>query len=361
MKIIGLFLMAGLITFCSTIHAAQTASGTLFCWSLRFQQGEDSFGDSTLDLTGTTGTINGELTPWYSVYTHRSGFVLDWMGFPINGTLYLDLPDDPDANGNGFDDSFEVSQAAGGTSFGEYTTALGGGWVSATWSRVAGSKDGTCWLHLVDDTYGDLGTYRHTFEVLEYTGTITYTPGSNAVNGSVNLTNATDQLQGAVSFTKSSGNPHEQLTLAGGGWTNAALQTLAYATRTFNRDLFLLTNYYGGIFFDDGDLNTGAADYRTWELSIDDLNDADHDGIPDFSDEPQTSPRRPGLSLTKTSTNLWLTISGDVGRLHHVLESTNLATGNWKTNLSVTLTNDPQTVSMPLPTSPVRLWRALVP
>ena len=99
-----------------------------------------------------------------------------------------------------------------------------------------------------------------------------------------------------------------------------------------------------------------------WELSIDDLNDSDHDRIPDFSDEPAiASPRRPALSLMKTSTNLQLTISGDVGRLHHILESTNLTTGNWKTNLSLTLTNDPQTISMLLPSVPAKLWRALVP
>jgi hypothetical protein len=362
MKMIRVLLTAALITLSSTIHAAQTASATLFCWSLRFQQGTDSFGDSTLDLTGTTGTANGELAPWYSVYTHRSGFVLDWMGFPINGTIYLDLPLTFDANDNGFDDSFEVSQAASGTSDGEYTTALGGGLVTATWSRGAGSKDGTCWLHLVDDTYGDLGTYRHTFEVLEYTGSLTYTPGTNAVSGSVNLTNAADQLQGAVRFVKSISNPSNQLTLDVGGWTNAAQQMPIYASRTFYRDPTWPTNYYGTISFDDGDLNTGVADYRQWELSIDDLNDSDHDGIPDFSDEPSAaSPRRPVLTLTGTSTNLLLTISGDVGRLHHILEGTNLATGNWKTNLSLTLTNDPQTVSLPLPTTPVKFWRALVP
>ena len=77
--------------------------------------------------------------------------------------------------------------------------------------------------------------------------------------------------------------------------------------------------------FNDGDLNTAAEDYFSWELSIDNLNDTDHDGIPDFSDEPASArAAAPLLSLARGTTNLLLTISGDVDRLHHILESTNL-------------------------------------
>lgn len=358
MKILWVLLTAWLITSTFTTHAAQTAQATLFCWSLRFQQGENSFGDSTLDLSTLAGPPNGELAPSFP-YTHESGFVLDWMGFPINGSIYLDLPPYADANGNGFDDSFEVSQAVSGSADGEYTTALGGGTVSVTWSRVAGSSAGTCLLRLVDGTYGDLGTFRHTYEVLEYTGSLTYTPGSNTVSGSVNLTNAADQLSGPLSFRKSTGNPHNDLTLQTAFLTNAAQQTLSlFDIPDFTRDLSLRTNYYGLVEFNDGDFNTAEDDYYSWELSIDDLNDSDHDGIPDFSDEPQTaSPSPPLLSLTASSTNLLLTVSGDVGRLHRVLETTNLLTGNWLTNLSFTLSNNPQAVSLPLPPGAVKFWR----
>jgi hypothetical protein len=363
MKILWVILTALLITFSFAAPAAQTAQATLFCWSFRFQQGENSFGDSTLDLSTLAGPLNGELAPSASPYTHESGFVLDWMGFPINGTIYLDLPPYADANGNGFDDSFEVSQTASGTANGEYTTALGGGLVNATWSRGAGSKDGTCSLRLVDDTYGDLGTFQHAFEVLEYTGLLTYTPGSNVVSGGLNVTNAADQLQGPLSFSKVIANPHNNLTLQTAFLTNVTQQIFSlFDTTAFSRDLALRTNYYGGVEFNDGDLNTGGEDYYSWELSIDDLNDSDHDGIPDFSDEPQiASPRQPVLSFAGTSTNLLLTISGDVNRLYHILESTNLVAGNWKTNLSLTLTNDPQTVALPLPIVPIKFWRALVP
>jgi len=109
--------------------------------------------------------------------------------------------------------------------------------------------------------------------VLEYTGTLTYTPGANPVSGSVNLTNAVDQLLGPVNFVKSVADPHHHLTLQGAWLTNAAQHVLTlYQSSSFSRDLTPLTNYYGGVAFNDGELTTAAADYDNWELSIDDLS-----------------------------------------------------------------------------------------
>jgi len=364
MKTTALLLTALVIGTTNIIHATQTAQATLFCWSLRFQQGHGSF-DETLDFSTIPGTPNGELAPWFSFYTHSTGFALDYSGFPITGTMDLDLLPFTDANGNGFDDSFEVSQAAGGTSSGEYTTAGGGGTVSATWSRAAGSSAGTCWLHLVDDQFGDLGTFQHTFEVLEYTGPLSYTPGSNAVTGNVILTktgNPTATLFGPVQFQKSISDPFDELTLQPGGWTNDSSQTLTFDQDDYSRDLIIKSNYYGYVSFADGDLNTAAADYSLWLLSIDDSNDTDGDTIPDFSDNPgASSARRPLLTLSRNTTNLVLTISGDIGKLHHLLERANLSTGSWVTNRSVTLTNDPQTILVTAPIGPMKYWRALVP
>ncbi len=356
----GVFFATFLVTLASAAHATQTAQATFFCLSLRFEPGTNSANDSKLDLSTLPGPPNGELGTWFVIYSHRSLFSLDRMGFPINGTLYLDVPQIPDANTNGFDDNFEVRQAVTGTSYGEYTTGLGGGTITATWTRPAGSKDGTCRLHLVDDVQGNLGFYWHAFELLELKGPFTYTPGSNTVPASVNLTNATRQLEGPASFTKSAANPSNQLTLAAGTWTNAAQQSFTHPGGSFYRYAPWPTNYFGNLNFDDGEPATGGADYRRWVLSIDDLNDSDHDGIPDFSDDPVwVAPRRPALSLAFGNTNLLLTLSGDVNRLHHILESTNLFTGYWKTKLSLTLTNDPQTVSLPLPAGRVQFWRAL--
>lgn len=356
------FLIVLLILLSPALRASQTAKATLFCWSLRFQQGQGPT-DETLDLSTISGTPNGELAPWYSLYTHRSGFALDYSGFPITGNLFVDLPIGHDANDNGFDDNFEVSQGINDTSDGEYITALGGGAIYASWNRAPGSKDGSCSMHLVDDTFGDLGTYQFSFEVLEYTGDVSYTPGIANISANANLTNATDQLQGPAIFEKSISDPYNELLLDSISWTNNMTEAVTSGGAPIYRDEIWPTNYYGKIIFDDGDLTTSSPDYRTWELSIDDLNDYDSDEIPDFSDDPAPLPpaQPPQLSLTLTTTNLLLTIVGDVGRLHHILESTNLTEGNWVTNLSITLTNSPQEIELPLPDVSEKYWRAIVP
>ena len=341
---------------------AQSAHASLSCYSLRFHQAEDSFG-STLDLTTVSGPPNGELRPdesgWWT-----SGLILDYIGLPIYGTLYVDLPPFVDANDDGFDDVFQVSQAIGGLSTGYYETAVGGGTVSATWNRAAGAKDGTCRLHLVDDTYGDLGSFQHVFEVLEYTGSLTYAPAASVVNGSLQLTqagNPTGQVQGPASFVKVASDRYNQLDLQPGGWTNELGQPLLFGLSYIDRDQTWPTNYYGYV-ESDSDADTATFEpYSLWLLSIDDLNDADKDKIPDFSDDPSVvpPPRRHRQTLSPRVPNLWLTISGDVGSTNHVQSASNLASPSWQTVVAVKLTNDPQTVSVPLPATGAGFWRAL--
>jgi hypothetical protein len=93
-------------------------------------------------------------------------------------------------------------------------------------------------------------------------------------------------------------------------------------------------------------------------LSIDDPNDSNHNGIPDFSDDPSAAlPRAPKLDLAQTATNILLTIHGDVGRVHEIQQLSDLASNNWQTAVSVTLSKDPQTVSLPAPASQTMFWR----
>jgi hypothetical protein len=54
-----------------------------------------------------------------------------------------------------------------------------------------------------------------------------------------------------------------------------------------------------------------------------------------------------------------LSISGDIGRTHRILQKTVLNSANWTTNLSVQLTNDPQIVSLPLPPAATSFWQVL--
>ncbi|HKS35864.1 MAG TPA: hypothetical protein VJW76_01655 [Verrucomicrobiae bacterium] len=364
-------LVAGLLALSPfPVTAAQTAQATLFCFSLRFQQGSSTAGDFTLDLTtiDPPALPNGELAPAFGDPTHFSFFILEDQDLLISifGVIDVDVPENTDANQNGFADFFETSQAVSGTTSGTFATeAQDSGTVVATWSREAGAKDGNCDLRLRSQMFGDLGTFRHTFELLEYKGTLTYTPGTNRVACLVDLkqTGAPDNvLVGPMTFTKSPPDRFNVLGLQSGVWTNALSEPLSYDQDIFERDVGLKTNYWGFVDFADGDPSTTVDDYFTWMLSIDDMNDGDGDGIPDFSDDPVTSiVKQPELGLSRGPTTFSLTVSGTTGRLHEIQEATSLSQTNWNTIQSVTLTNDPQVVSLPIPATGDRFWRVRVP
>jgi hypothetical protein len=343
-------------------YSAQTTQARLFCWSVRFQRGFDQ--GFSLDLSTfdpPTSSPNGELGMLFSTYSHWSYFALnDTNGIPVVvGTLNLNVPFNVDASGNGFSDFFEVARPVSSTmTTGTFSSNIGDGTASATWSRAAGSKNGTCVL-----TLQTLGSFVHTFEIAEYTGNLAYAPGSNTVSGTVSLSqtgNAGNQFFGPLSFVKSSNNPFNLLQLQAGVWTNALSQTLSFSTNAFYRDSTWPTNYYGYVEFDDGDPNTSGLNYKLWTLSIDDLNDADQDGIPDFSDDPLPPARPPLLTLKLGTTNLLLIISGDVGRSHLIQTNASPGSTSWQLAQSVTLATNPQTVSLPLPTG-ITFLRALVP
>ena len=363
-------LVAGLLALSPfPATAAQTAQATLFCFSLRFQQGSSTAGDFTLDLTTADppAAPNGELAPTFDDPTHFSFFILEDQDLFITifGLIEIDVPDNADANQNGFSDFFETSQAVSATTSGTFATeAQDSGTVVATWNRAAGAKDGNCDLRLRSQMFGDLGTFSHTFELIEYKGPLTYTRATNRADGFVDLkqTGAPDNvLVGPMAFIRSPTDRFNKLNLQPGIWTNALSQLLDYDDDIFERDAGLKTNYWGFVDFVDGDPSTSVEDYFTWMLSIDDVNDSDGDGIPDFSDDQASSvAKQPALGLSRGPAGLSLTVSGTLGRLHEIQEATSLSPPNWNTIQSVTLTNDPQVVSLPIQAAGDRFWRVKV-
>jgi hypothetical protein len=189
---------------------------------------------------------------------------------------------------------------------------------------------------------------------LEYTGTLTYTPGSNAVSGTLNLVQTgvpANTWSGTVAFAKVPSDRFNSLTNEPGAWTDAGGATHSFTNHFFVRDPNYPTNYAGYIEFDnDGDLSTSHP-YAVWVLSITDTNDVNHNGIPDFSDDPTVlpPPRRPQISLARTATNLLFTIRGDVNRWHEIQQAPTITSTEWQPITSVTLTNDPQLVPVAFP------------
>lgn len=351
-------------------RGSETAHATLWCLSPRFQQSFDENELFSLDLSSESSEINGELVPFFYFFdpntTHSAYITIIDQLFSDEypGAMDLNVPEDADANGNGFADFFESSQGISATSSGSYNIPdLGSGAVDASWSRSPGSTQGTCVLTFNNTSFGNI-IFHASFEILEYTGDIAYTPGLSVVFANIGLTNtgdATKTFQGPLTFVKSETNRFNMLTLQAGIWTDENSTSLPFDSEYISRFPDWPTNYSGYFDFDDdGDFDTFQP-YSTWTFSIDDLNDADSDGIPDFSDDPMIAPpRNPSLALgVGMSENLLLTISGDIGHEYQIQANTSLSSTNWVNVSSVTLTNDPQTVSLPLPETMTKFWRVV--
>jgi hypothetical protein len=348
--------------------ATQLSQVHLYCLSVRISRGSTADGLYALELSSISGgpTMNGELLPSFTQPDHVAYFVLDDPTEiePIMGQMAVDVPSSDDVNQNGFPDFYEASQACSGKTTGEYITPFDSGTVQATWKRAAGATRGTCTMRLTSDTYGQLPDFNHFFDLLEYTGTLPYLPGTNTVTGQLNLalTGTPDsQWSGPILLVKSATNRFNQLEIQPGNLTNSTLRTLVFTNDFVQRDQTVLTNYYGYLDFEDGDLDSPDPDFLTWLISIDDPNDANQNGIPDFSDDPVTpQTQRPTLALSRTGSELNLIVTAPVGMSCELQSSTALPATVWAPTQTITITNQPQSVSLAYPAAKAQFWRLRV-
>ncbi|MGC3957059.1 MAG: hypothetical protein QM813_03570 [Verrucomicrobiota bacterium] len=366
--LILLWLSTALAIMPSATLATGSATVQLSNESIRMYPGDCSCG---FGLTWTISfssfytedppNANGEFAPLPqpATYSHWSWLVLeDPSMFASTTYAELNLPA-TDGNGNGTPDFFEVGQSVSTGSSGTYAIIWGPGYgvLNLQWSRTAGSRFGTCLLTMNDSILGLMGPFTHTFELIEpFAGTLTYTPGSNTVTGMISLAQTSQgaPVTGPVALVKSETNRFNLLTFTGGNWTNQS--------ETFAFDGGQLTRNPGHPTLYQGSLQNPGGNYRTWKLSIVDTNDANANGIPDLSDDPFTiaPPRRPLLALSHAQAHLQLRVSGDVGRTHLVQEAASPSTTSWTTVQSLTLTNDPQFLTLPLPAKSPTFWRVMV-
>jgi len=360
MKRTLLNLIAIVLCMPPTWAAPGKAEMRLHCLSLRFHPGTTTSVGLNYSLEITTdspaaSSLNGELAPLPpgAPSTHGCFYRLSGDVFfePVNGSFYLNLPEVKDANTNLIADFFEVDQAVSATTTtGAFEDLDRTGKVTTIWSREAKSKTGTCRLTM--DAYGL--TFNLAYEILEFAGTLTYSTAQTNVIGSIVLTNALRKLSGKVDLAKI--NPN-LLGLRAGSWTNETGQTLTY----FNSEELdrFGSDYVDFFVFKDGDLATGVDDYALWLLRINDPNDANRNGIPDLSDVPV--PRAPQLAVTRSDQQLLLSVSGVIGKRHDIERVSALGGTNWTVAVSLTLTNDPQTVAVPVPANGNAFWRVRAP
>ncbi|HEV2394390.1 MAG TPA: hypothetical protein VG146_18730 [Verrucomicrobiae bacterium] len=350
-----------------TAQASQTALLRLYNNSLRMYPGKCDCGLGgkfylyfssfyTEDIRQADGELLPVAQPAPAPY--GSYLILEDVSMSTSTTvIYLDVPSLDDANGDGLNDFLNSSQAVSTTTHGKYPDPWGArGYddVTAVWFRIAGATSGSCDITLDDRMLGPLGPFHHTFELVEYTGTLSYSPGSSSVAGSVLLGQtggAAAQMQGEARLVKSDADPFNVLTLQAGSWSADSNASLDFSASILTRNPSRPSWYTGQIL-------ANSADYRSWTLTIQDVNDSDHDGIPDLSDA-LAQPRPPQLSLVCAGANLRLTIRGDIGHDHIIQQADSPNAITWTTLQTLTLASDPQDISIPLPASAPKFWRVL--
>jgi len=360
-KWLSLFLALGT----PVLALANTAMVQMNGLSLRLGRGTEPFDIFTLELSSISDVRNGELFPVWGAepYTHAALLTLtDQTWFEeIPGSLLLEVPLH-DQDGNLIPDFFEVAHGVQTRTLGIYQfQGYGSGQVEAQWLRSAGSHAGTCVLNFRINPFQSLAVFTHSFEVLEYRGTLTYQPGAEWIEGTVQLeqTGRSElRWEGPVRFHRSPADPMNELILQPGGWTNASEQVLRYSTNYLFRETQRSTRYAAYFDFEDGAPDTPAPDYLTWIWSVEDRNDTDGDGVPDLSDPPPGG--SPALRLEIVRSGPWIELIGvgpGTGRWQ-LLQTTNLVTGPWQPVGTVVLTNAVQKLLRVQPEASPRYWRA---
>lgn len=332
--------------------------------SVRFQPGAASANALNYQLQLTTGSpegqaLNGELAPVPANASASHGAFYQMTGDiifePVFGTLFVDVPPSIDANTNGIPDFFDISEPVSGvTTAGTFQDMEQTGKITAVWNRTANAKDGLCRLTLE----GYNLTFAHAFEIIEFSGSLNYSSTTTNVTGSVQLAKVLEPERTFSGLLQLRKLGPDLLRMENGAWKNDTGLGVAYqvpedmarAGQRFTSDFF----------FRDGDPASPEEDFLFWIVRIVDPNDRNGNGVPDISDEEAIA-RLPALGIMPgSSTNVLLTISGDIGKRHQIEQSPTLAPAKWVNVIAPVLTNDPQTVSVPVRGAPL-FWRVRVP
>lgn len=337
--------------------AENTAQLRMFCLSVRVNAGEMGGGlGATLALFSGNdpGAPNGELWPLLDDpdFTHTSAilFADPVLDLEIPGALALNVPEDTDANGDGVPDFYQVAQDTSlvlSDGVFAFDDDFDFGPASGSWSRAAGQRTGSLELQLNGVEFGSLPPFQHTYEILEYAGTLKYVPGSGTITGRVDLVqveNPAATLRGPVVLKITATNAFE---FDESNLTNQFTETVRVSLGLLDMDPDYAFDYFGAFSFLDGDPATPEVDYELFLIGVDDPNDANGNGIPDLTDPPAGG-APPTLAIALLGANaISLSLTGEAGRTYGLETRGDLGAGTWGTLTNLTLTNATQSLTLP--------------
>ncbi len=259
------------------------------------------FGDVTTYFTtfnGTSGSflidsarggiVSGELRPrtttaglYEGAYAQATPLLI--VDF---GSYAVSLPT-ADSDQNGIPDAIQFDRdgnfSASGSGF-SVPTGLPFS-ISIRFNRSAGSADGT-YTATTQNAAGQANTVSGQYSLLSYQGSVSYTRGSSNTMG-VSVTGLFQggvTLTGSTTFTTANADQLSYAAFTGRDSAGTAYQaragTLTRSGNTYRGDLVLV----------DGLPQTSWADFTSYVFVITDLNDANGNGIPDFTDPAAIPP-----------------------------------------------------------------------
>lgn len=364
-----LLLPASIATFALIRLAAaeNTAQLRMYCFSVRVNTGETGGGLGTT-LSVFSGNDpdapNGEL--WAPLddpdFTHTSRIVFTdpSLDLSIPGVLALIVPEETDANGDGVPDFFQAAQETSQVlTEGAFDLTIDSGPASATWSRAAGQRSGSLELQFQGAEFGSLPPFQHSYEIIEFAGTLKYTPGSGTITGRVDLAqieNPAATLRGPVVLKITATNAFE---FDESNLTNQLGETVRVSLGLLDADPDYDFDYFGAFSFFDGDPATPEVDYELFRVGVNDPNDANGNGIPDLTDPPSAGGAPPSLAISLLGANaLSLSLTGEAGRTYGIQFRAALGSGTWGTLTNLTLTNTTQSLVLPR-TVPATFFQAM--
>ncbi|MBL9135227.1 MAG: hypothetical protein JNK85_05135 [Verrucomicrobiales bacterium] len=348
--------------------ASRNAQVRLFCLSLKVEPGvAREFGlESTLTFTSSDfASPNHEFYPLFEDdLTHATIFRMESAQFPepLLGEMALLAPDTLDGNTNGIPDLYEVAVGVPSTTLdGLWISDLGRGTAQATWHREAGQLRGSVKIQMTSDEFGVLPAFTHAFEILEYGGTLSYVPETNAIRGTVDLKRVgidAQRLSGPMIFTREATNRFRQFAIGESQITNELGQVVGVSLGEVERDTDYSMDFFGAMAFANGDPATPEIDYELFYIGINDPNDTDGDGISDLTDDVEAPPPPPSLTLRLEGADARLTLKGAVGVTYTLQRSGDLMDPEaWINDRTIRLETASQEVTVPLGNSEARFWR----